>query len=215
LFHPLGDESDAPRWADVAAHNHRVLHPSAEWENISRPPGAAIPDGPTGRGYPGEPFTGTLFTVFLAPLCELLASHTTTPDLCWFGIWDGWGWWGPQSATSTAYAVSLDASGVDSDSTTHGSWPLDVSAPRFSLPYREYLLYAGAVEDAPLLAPFEEQSPSLFWPDDHAWCVATEVDFDTTLIGGSQALVDALVRSPNLEALQIDVGAPFGDQINT
>jgi hypothetical protein len=52
----------------------------------------------------------------------------------------------------------------------------------------------------------------LFWPDDHAWCVATEID--TTSIEGCLALVDALVGVAKDEALQIDVDAPFADRIS-
>ena len=212
VFHPLGDEPSAPRWADVAALHQRVMHPSAEWDHISRPPGTVIPDRPTGRGYPGEPVYGNLEPVCLEPLCDLLAQHTTTPDHCWFGIWTGWAWLGPPSATATGDAV---LPGVQTPIDMGPSERLAVEAPRFSLPMREYLLYEGAVRDALRVASLEHQSPSLFWPDDHAWCVATEIDFDTTLVGGSQRLVDALERSPQIDALQIDSEAPFGDRINT
>jgi hypothetical protein len=61
---------------------------------------------------------------------------------------------------------------------------------------------------------FNHQSPSLFWPTDHAWTVATGVDFDTTLVGGSRKLIDDIVDSPRLEALHIDPAAPFEDTIN-
>jgi hypothetical protein len=47
---------------------------------------------------------------------------------------------------------------------------------------------------------FSPQSPNLLWPADRSWCLATEIDFDSTLIGGPQELIDALLQCPGLEA---------------
>lgn len=213
ILHPLGDEPDSPRWRDVAAANRRTLHPSARWEHISRPPGRPIPPFPTGRGYPGEPGTGDLRPVFLRPLCELLAAHTTTADRCSFAIWDGWGWWHQSSAILQATPAGTVRPEIEAPP---DAWQLDPGAPRVDLPLgRSYLLYEGGVQDALRFGSwitatwFGEQSPSFFWPDDHAWCVATEVDVDSTLVGGSAALVEAIVAEPALEALAIDADAPF------
>jgi hypothetical protein len=52
------------------------------------------------------------------------------------------------------------------------------------------------------------------WPADHSWLVATEIDFDSTLVGGPQVLIDALVASAELEVLQIDADAQYEDEIN-
>ena len=41
---------------------------------------------------------------------------------------------------------------------------------------------------------------NIFWPDDHAWCVATEIDLDSTFIGGSADLIHALLGDARLEA---------------
>jgi hypothetical protein len=42
---------------------------------------------------------------------------------------------------------------------------------------------------------FDAISPHFSWPADHAWCVATEVDDDSTFIGGTQLLIDELCAS--------------------
>lgn len=47
-------------------------------------------------------------------------------------------------------------------------------------------------------------SPSLFWPSDRSWLVASEVDFDSTLVGGSADLIEAIVGSPDLEAWRVE-----------
>jgi hypothetical protein len=65
------------------------------------------------------------------------------------------------------------------------------------LPGRDYILFRAPVAKA---AGWED-GPNLWWPDDHAWCVASEIDFLYTYVGGSQELVDAIVRDPAIEAL--------------
>ena len=64
---------------------------------------------------------------------------------------------------------------------------------------------------------FDAQSPNLFWPDDRQWCVATEIDFDSTLVAGSDALIDELMHTPLLETLPIQPGDSLqitADRIN-
>jgi hypothetical protein len=46
--------------------------------------------------------------------------------------------------------------------------------------------------------------PGLLWPRDRAWFIATDVDQDSTFVGGSLALVGALVASPAIEALPVE-----------
>ncbi|MCA0252847.1 MAG: hypothetical protein LCH76_11285 [Actinobacteria bacterium] len=50
---------------------------------------------------------------------------------------------------------------------------------------------------------FSGPMPSLVWPDDHTWCVATEIDFDSTLVGGSRELVDAILSDDTFEAYEV------------
>jgi hypothetical protein len=54
------------------------------------------------------------------------------------------------------------------------------------------------------------QPPNLWWPDDHAWCVATEVDGYDTFIGGSGSCIDEVVERSALEAFRIDPDYRFG-----
>lgn len=85
-----------------------------------------------------------------------------------------------------------------------------MTGPRVRLPGRDYLLFVGelaAAVDAgwrplPELTLF--QSPNLFWPQDRAWCVATEIDFDSTLVAGSASLIDRILVAPGLDAWPVD-----------
>ncbi len=59
--------------------------------------------------------------------------------------------------------------------------------------------------------------PSLVWPDDRAWILVTEVDYDSTIVGGTSELIRALCADPRLEALPIREGADLtwdADEVN-
>lgn len=72
------------------------------------------------------------------------------------------------------------------------------------LPAREYLLLTGPVEAAADTGEIagNGQMPNLWWPADHAWCVASEIDLSSTYIGGSRALVERLCADKCIEALE-------------
>ena len=49
---------------------------------------------------------------------------------------------------------------------------------------------------------FESHSPNLWWPDDQAWCVATEIDHQSTYVGGPEGLISELLIDARFEALE-------------
>ena len=92
-------------------------------------------------------------------------------------------------------------------------------APTVRLPGRDYYLLAGPIEgilESVLEEPFT-QTANLWWPEDRAWFVATEIDFSWTYIGGSVSLIQAVLRAPGIESLpaQISDGITIdSDHIN-
>ena len=179
VFHPLDIGPDAPRWADVAAVYGFELHGWSQWDLINGHPAVGWQ---TGRSSPGDPRVGHLETAVLASLCGTLARFTATPDDCFFGVWEGYGW-------EVAEVLG--------------------PAPVFALPGRSYLLLRGPLAAATSIGYwprpdwFLAQSPTLMWPDDHAWLVATEIDNDSTLIGGSAEVIAAVLANPDLEARSV------------
>jgi len=45
--------------------------------------------------------------------------------------------------------------------------------------------------------------PSLWWPEDRAWVVASEVDSDATYIAGSRALLHDLLRTDGFAVTEV------------
>ncbi len=186
LFHPveadrIGDRRR--RWADLARETGRIVHPEMQFHLISRPIGQPCPEG----YHPGHgPSWGSLPIPELRVLLEVLSSATTTPQKCWFCLWEGRG--------------GIDDQGV---------------VERVRQPHRNYLFYRGPIETALVPTPgFEDwcQSPNLWWPDDRAWCVATEVDYAWTYVGGTHQLIERLVEDDRLEVLPAKLSdRPFYD----
>jgi hypothetical protein len=183
LFHPvLVDGGGTERWSDIAERNGRIVHPEMQLHMINRPVGTSAPTNyEPGRGFS----SGSLPPAERAVLIEHLRPATTTPDACWFAVWEGFG--------------ALDDQGV---------------ADRIVLPSRSYLLASGSVYDVMLSALDDpwDQSANLWWPADLAWIVATEVDYAWTYVGGSATLIEGLCADARLEALPAQLSdKPFYD----
>jgi hypothetical protein len=60
-------------------------------------------------------------------------------------------------------------------------------------------------------------TPQLWWPEDRAWVVATEIDFDSTIVATTTAGAEALLDCEGLEALLVPADGRLdegGDDIN-
>lgn len=219
VLHPLGADSDRPTWASVAARNGRVLHASAQWEQISHPPPfTPDPYRPLGRGD-RDPDWGALSEQALAALCSVLARHTDSDLPCYFGVWEGWGNLHPRSNSSVIQFARI-GDPVEPIQYATPDWQLDMTGATFHLPARTYHLFEGELAQALQIGAwitdtwFALQSPNLMWPEDRSWLVATEIDFDSTLVGGTRLLIDDLLVSADLEVLPVDLDTPYQDTIN-
>ena len=182
---PFGSEAVGQFLPDVFGAYARVLHPwraglrKVRWSDLTLEAGVALGpatqreelEGWAGRHGAQQPHTGTLEPEELEALVDVLAPFTATPESCWFGVWEG-------------YAGTVPP------------------GPRVEIPCRSLGLYAGPIEAAGALMEFPtHQTPNLWWPNDRSWCVASEIDFCSTYIGGSPALVERLLRDERLEAI--------------
>lgn len=94
----------------------------------------------------------------------------------------------------------------------------DVSTgARLELPARSHVLFRGGLDELATpewssrvpwadTPPEWTQSPSWIWPADHAFAIATEIDWDSTIVAGTADLVRAVCAHPELEALPIREG---------
>jgi hypothetical protein len=131
---------------------------------------------------PPQPYVaprwGTLEQDECARLAEVLVAFTSSSERCWFCLWEGYGW------------PDLPHPGQ--------------GAPRAKFPYRDCLLFAGPVRAATSFrSPPWFQSPTFWWPDDRAWCVASEIDGYNSYVAASARCIDALSVESALELLVV------------
>jgi hypothetical protein len=177
------------RWGAIAGENGCLVHPLVQFPHLVGR--IDFQNGPRGEAcWDVAPAEGTLPAGLVPPLVSVLARHTSTPDRCWFAVWDG-------------FADSLVR---------------DRTAARLRIPCRELVLLTGPLGGiGTSFGEIEFQSANLWWPEDRAWCVATEIDLVSTYVGGTRACVAGLLARPDLEVLPAGVDDPVGygaDQVN-
>lgn len=232
-------ETQTAAWGHVAASYATVLHPEAQFSALCRATGDDSSSGiaPDGWRY-HEPEIGNFQASSLAILSQTLAQHTGTPADGVAGIWEGWGGLTSSAgfarfeAYSPFTALKMKLSRFRRAKPGSGVLPREiVEGPRLALPPhtgREYILFQADAQaftdiawrsDAPwgndLIDP---NSPSILWPADRAWFLATEIDYDSTLVGGSAELIHDIIATPGLEAMVLPehpVLHEHGDRINT
>ncbi|MEX2047754.1 MAG: hypothetical protein WEE03_11375 [Chloroflexota bacterium] len=200
IFHPatrrVGQREVPVTWREIADANLRVHHPEMQFGALVTLVGTTAGSRQPQTGlFDSWPTTGSLPLELARALVGLLGDHTTTPELCWFAAWEGWG--DPVFATrvgSTSPAEPPPGSVIERPR----------RHPTFNVPGRGYYIAKGPIAaalDTVYGVVSHYQSPSMWWPDDRAWCVATEVDFDWTYVGGSTECIAAILGSRDLEAL--------------
>lgn len=209
-------EYESCSWATAAQAFGTHMHPQAQYPRLTKQdPHNMEPKLATDGWRYSQPRTGNLTSLTLGVLASVLANYTTTPNSGVAAIWEGYG--------------RLIDSGRGSKEPGTGVLPREIAlGPRLSLDggtWNYFLFGAGAsafVEDSwlgrsPWIDTHFEQSPTYLWPDDQSWALHTNVDLDSSIIGGSQELINQLLQTPGVEVLPLHTDADLswgGDKIN-
>lgn len=137
VLHPAAVPEDARpvRWRDVAAWSGGTVDRGTQFHSIALPPVRPAAEPPWGGS---GPLAGTLHPPDAAVLAEVLRAATSTPELCFFCLWDGYGWERGASGLTPVGEPSARQPGPIPEAVLNG--------PRVRLPRRDYLLYTGQVE---------------------------------------------------------------------
>ncbi|KQQ28845.1 hypothetical protein [Frondihabitans sp. Leaf304] len=209
-------------WAEAARRRGVGMHPLVGWNTIGRQDGPVEVDGLFLS--PGQ--EGLLEPRLLRHLVGVLEGATSTPDDIAIGVWDGFGletgtsseaalavWSGqneaePRAALTDAelWALTERLAEASVAKLLTGNPPQPSQVPLLELPNREYYLAVTTLHELGDLAEHDddlEMGVNLIWPGDHQWLVASEIDFDSTVVGGSKGLIERIVNHPDLEAFEV------------
>lgn len=190
IFHPAqAADGTWVRWSTVADHNGVPMTATSDFFHLALP--ASVPT--VGTVWTGDPpQIGTLERHQAEHLIDVLVSHTSTPNAVTFALWDGLGW----------DHAALVRPGMPPALVPDPIPPSVRRGPRMRIPGRDYIVYTGAIGDA-LRWMRKHQTPHFWWPRDHAWVVAGDVDLPWSIVAGSPELIDRLVQDTVLEVMRI------------
>lgn len=228
VLHPASrDGRDVP-WSTVAEECGTTLHPEAQWWRLAGhrdldPRGA----GPEPHGWSGlEPEVGCLGRSMVEALADVVSRHTVATEATFVAFWVGFSLW-PKAwfglpttrrpvresylferplaevvtlcaeAPAVAYALGTPTGSAIALSSAGRSW---VPTPD---------------EQFESMAAHQWQNPSAWWPADRAWVTSTDIDLDSTLVGGSRALLDDLLADDRLEVLPWPVDGSLWEGADT
>lgn len=166
----------------------------------------------------GERFEGHLDEGLLDALVSDLAPHTATADTCYFALWEGYGdiHGGEVAGFLTAFSgppkwPSRIFTREKPTAPPPPAFPSHVmDGPLLTVGGEHHFLFTGPLAEAGRWGaasygngvPRDINSPNLMWPADRSWFVTTSIEGTWTGVGGSEALVSALLRDDRLEVVR-------------
>ncbi len=169
------------RWSDLARANNRTVHPEMTFREAS---GLERDEHRWGLR---KPFL-SLDDVECSALMNVLSQFTTTPEQCYFAVWHGYG--GLKQLFGKLAGLGISRAKVQ----------LSFRGPDYFLcsgPLEAVMDFQGSLGDGWWFG----QAPDVWWPEDRAWCVSSDIDADVTCLAGSRGCIEAVLDTPELEAL--------------
>lgn len=129
-----------------------------------------------------------------------LMDYTSTPEHCYYGMWDGFG-----IDYENTHSYLFEGKGKFFDGLNNKY--------RYSnllhFEDRDYYLLEGTLIDSLKIVDFSwayqvHEYVNLMWPSDRSWFLAKEIDFEVTLIGGTKELIDELENSGLFQTERFD-----------
>lgn len=221
IFHPaMGADGQPVRWEAIAKRRGSTMHALAQFAALSGIGEDGVPLAED--SWEGEaPGWDGLGASELRAIAPLLAAHTATPDDIHLALWNGLAF--IHGGDQVEVVIENDPALSEEENARRAEeLAARAKAPAFSEEvrnaptlqigsgYRSFYVFRGDAEDlaSPLWARTslgeQRQSPNLAWPQDRAWLMSTELYEDSTIIGGSRALIDALLGCAGIEAWEVD-----------
>lgn len=176
-------------WSEVARWAHKSLVNVVSFSDL-------VPEElPQSEQAPWTDPPSGLSESVLKDLVPVLRSLTKTPNQIWMAFWDGSGLWNGSDRTVSQYGQTSDPMrAVQTRVRLVPRW----SPSGWEDHGRRYWLAIGSL-DAILNLSSLHIEPNLWWPNDRAWFISQEVDWDTAVIGTTQTGAERLSAISGLD----------------
>jgi hypothetical protein len=174
IFHPArSSEGKRIRWREVASILGTTAHPEMQWHALSGHRPNDLRTAKNGQWTVNDPAIGEMDLDELDVLCGIIENHSSDTSRCYFGL------------------------SVIENWLSH--FPPSDLKPLLKLPYgRDYVVLTGSLSAVDQIRRgFGRAAPNMVWPLDRSWLVISEVDFDSTLMGGPVEMIQAVCESPD------------------
>ena len=126
----------------------------------------------------------------------ILEKYTSTPAKAYMGVWEGYGW--NLEGNFNLKKKLKDSCKIDQ-------------------PNRKYFLIESTVQNILAVGDYShghfwEQFPNMIWPEDKSWYVFQEIDFDITLVGGSDELIREIEQCGHYKTNRFNLDEYMGDR---
>jgi hypothetical protein len=187
------------RWATLADMAGRVLGPETGFSDAT-----GIDPADQRAAHDASPSDGNLPRHLVASLVPILKRQSRA-DRVWYAMWDGSGW--GDGVSYDAHDDPAEQRRAVEEAVRYAERRRMALArlPRIRIPDRVYYLFSGPIGCAASLGIGDRyQSANMWWPEDHAWFVHTEVDGYSSYVGASRACIDELVGSAEVEVIEVE-----------
>jgi hypothetical protein len=197
--------------------SHDGREPTGTWRERAAELGIELGPNTTREALEGTPAPGSGMLAWsvqqgaislteATTLASFLKDQTSTPDSCWFAMWSSWASPGAPLVMMRGLFPHARARWRARIRSLHEGRAI-AKLSTFQIlgsSGRICLLLGGRVADVSRVSVDGwYHSPALWWPDDRAWFVHTEIDGTSTYIGGSRAMVGRLVEGQVLESFEV------------
>lgn len=207
--HPARTDERDVTWTEVASANGVAISPSSMWWDLSVTDGNPPPQDPYDARDDrfGTPLEGAEGLVEIEALFEVLASHTSTPEVSFGAVFDtsGFAWhrYGPGPDHSVTYYSTDPTAAIHPEFTVVPA--SQICSPEVELE-REMRVLQTKVTEIPAmtgLASGRFRGVDALWPDGREWLLLTDIDWAHSLLGCDRATADAIRTADGIEAVEL------------
>lgn len=212
LFHSAyAPDGTLVRWAEVASEMGQTMHSGVQWHALV---GAKERTNFTDSLWKGsEPIRGKLDAATFARLCHELIRGAGSEAKCVFALWLGLEWCSVRTGESF-YPDGQSDGGVSVHSNDRALLRLPPGAGRDFRLLVGPLAAATEIGECRRTGSTAPSSPTMSWAVDRSWFATSDLELNSTLIGGDAQLIERIVACSELEAWPIDARedvSPWGE----